>query len=159
MAYLQTKNEVTLNLQDDEGRKKRKTFEIDNAFTNTDAIAQNYNDCMRGAVTDYIYRQKQAFDGSVDFGTVGDVNDITNLIFELPNKERYSVQFPYLAQACFVATTGPNARIVKDLATLQAGVVGSPEAALAGLIGYYLSGEILAAGQVVDRYIEGYKAD
>lgn len=160
MPYLAVVNEMTMTLRDDENRQKTKDVEINSIFTATDNIADAFHNMMRGAVTKYIYRQKQAFDGTLDLGTEGDVFDKTNLVFLNDRYERVVLSVYDVAQACFVATTGANARVVKDLAVLEAGAVDSPEEGMAEIINWVLDGTIIiGGGDTILEYVEGYKVD
>lgn len=160
MPYRVVTNELTLNLRDDENREKTKIIQVNSIFTNTDQIADAHHDSMRGAVTDYIYRQKQAFDGNLDIGTEGDVHDKSYLVFldERYDKVLYSMYD--LHPDVFVEPTGSLARVVKDFSVLDAALAGTPEKGVANIISWILDGTIpIGSGRDILEYVEGYKAD
>lgn len=160
MPYTVVTNEMTMTLRDDENRQKPKHLEINSIFTQTDDIADAFHNMMRGAVTRYTYRQKQAFSGTLDLGTNGDVHDKTNLVFLNDRYEKVILSVYDVEQACFVATTGSNARVIKDLAVLAAGAADSPEEGLSEIINWVLDGTIIiGGGDTILEFVEGYKVD
>lgn len=160
MAYTTVKHSAVFLLKDNEGREKRKELEINSAFTQTDQIAQALNDMMGGgAVPAYTYNQKQAWDGAVTYDNTGDVNDKTNLVFLTNTQEKIAHPVYDLDQSCFVAVDGPNARVVKDFATLDAAAEGSPAKGLATYISFITAGSIIISRYDIVDYVEGYKAD
>lgn len=160
MAYDTVKHSATFLLKDNEGREKRKELEINSAFTQTDQIAQALNDMMGGAaVPAYTYNQKQAWDGVITYDDTGDVNDKTNLIFLTNTQDKVAHPVYDLDQSCFVDTEGPNARVVKGFAALDAAAPGSPAKALATYISFITAGSIIISRYDIVDYVEGYKAD
>lgn len=159
MPYFQTKNEITFKLRDDENRTRRRTIELDNAYTLTDDLANAMAGFMRGTVESYTYRQEQAFVGALDLGTQGDVNDKVNLIFRKANKDLHAFPVYDVHQDCFVSTSGSLARRIKDFDVLDAAADGTPEKNLAIFISNVLNGEMLVAGEQMEEYVEGYKVD
>jgi len=166
MPYLQHKNEVTMRQRDDEERTRNRTFRIDSAFTVTDDMATALSLCTRGTVDKYAYRQVQSFDGALELGDDGDVNDKTNLVFLDVHGERVIFPLYDLHQDCFVAETGALARVVKDKDVLEDAtgpvppVAGDPEWYLNQLIDWVLDGTIIiGSGEPLASYVEGYKVD
>lgn len=160
MPYLVVVNEMTMNLRDDEERTRTRTLEINSIFTNTDDVADAHALCMRGTVDRYAYRQKQAFDGVLEVGADGDVNDKTNLIFRNDRLEKVVFPIYDLEPECFVAATGALARTVRDKADLETAADPDPGFYLNQIIDWVLDGTIIiGGGDTIVEYVEGYKVD
>lgn len=158
MAYTALQNFLVVTYTDIRGDTRNRRIETDPTLVVTDPIVGLLDDVSKCALKRYSLGLNQA-DDALTPDADSEKADTARLYFDLDGlgkKGHFDIVDAH--DDLFLATSGPNANIIKDYATLDAATAGTPEKALASIIDALLAGTFtISDGETPAAYLNGVR--
>ena len=155
MAYTTANNFLSMRFRDVRNQLRTRIIELGGLVVVTDDDAIEWDGVSKSVVRGYVQQNKQ-IDAALSADADSEVTDTARLYFLLPDDTTGHLDIVDPHDELFLSTTGPNANVIKDKATLVAAVSPAPEFYLNSIIDKVLAGSILISdGEQPTTYLRG----